>query len=131
MIGLDTNVLVRYIMQDDERQSLMASRLTESLTTEEPGFVSIVSVIELGWVLGGAYGLDRQQLAQAFEALLRTKEVVIDRAENVWQALRVHQAGQADFVDALIERISAAAGCRQTMTFDRGAAKHAGMTLVA
>ena len=131
MIGLDTNVLVRYIMQDDERQSLMASRLMESLTTEEPGFVSIVSVIELGWVLGGAYGLDRQQLAQAFEALLRTKEVVIDRAENVWQALRVHQAGQADFADALSERISAAAGCRQTMTFDRGAAKHAGMTLVA
>ena len=67
MIGLDTNVLVRYIMQDDERQSLMASRLMESLTSEEPGFVSVVSVIELGWVLGGAYGLDRQQLAQAFE----------------------------------------------------------------
>ena len=56
---------------------------------------------------------------------------LIDRAETVWQALRVHQAGQADFGDALSERISAAAGCRQTMTFDRGAAKHAGMTLVS
>jgi len=131
VIGLDTNVLVRYIMQDDEQQALLASRLMESLTAEEPGFVSLVCVIELGWVLAGAYGLNREQLSQAFEALLRTKEVVVDRAENVWQALRVFQAGHADFADALIERVGAGAGCRQTVTFDRGAAKHAGMVLLS
>ena len=49
MIGLDTNVLVRYIMQDDARQSLSATKLMESLTVDEPGFVSLVSVVELGW----------------------------------------------------------------------------------
>lgn len=131
MIGPDTNVLVRSIMQDDEQQSPIANRVMELLTADEPGFVSIVSVIELGWVLAGAYGLGRDQVAQAFEALLRTKGVIVDRAENVWQALRVYQAGQADFADALIERICAGAGCQQTVTLDRGAVKHAGMVLVS
>jgi predicted nucleic-acid-binding protein len=130
VIGLDTNVLVRYIMQDDVQQSLLASQLMESLTAAEPGFVSMVSVIELGWVLSGPFNLNREQLAQAIEALLHTKEVIVDRAETVWQALRLFQAGQGDFADCLIERLSAAAGCRQTMTFDRGAVKHAGMLLI-
>ena len=73
MIGLDTNVLVRYLMQDDAKQAAKATRLMESLTVEVPGFVSIVSVVELGWVLTSAYGLTRSQLEQALEALLRTR----------------------------------------------------------
>lgn len=130
MIGLDTNVLVRYIMQDDTRQSPKATRLIESLTVDEPGFVAIVSVVELGWVLSSSYGLSREQLEQAFEALLRTKEIVIDRADQVLKALRVFKATSADFADCLIERAAASAGCDRTMTFDIGAAKAAGMTLV-
>ena len=130
MIGLDTNVLVRYIMQDDSRQSPKASRLIESLTTDAPGFVSVVSLVELGWVLSSAYGLGREQLGQAFEALLRTKEIVVDRADQVLRALRVFNATSADFADCLIERSAAAAGCDRTMTFDAGAAKVAGMTLI-
>ena len=69
MIGLDTNVLVRYIMQDDAKQSPKATRLIESLTTDEPGFVSVVSVVELGWVLSSSYGLTHEQVGLAFEAL--------------------------------------------------------------
>lgn len=130
MIGLDTNVLARYIMQDDPKQSPKATRLIESLTAEAPGFVSVVSVIELGWVLSSAYGLTRQQLAQAIEALLRTKEIVVDRADLVLQSLRVFNATSADFADCLIERSATAAGCSRTMTFDAGAAKLAGMTLI-
>jgi predicted nucleic-acid-binding protein len=56
MIGLDTNVLVRYIMQDDATQSLKAAKLMESLTVDDPGFVSLVSVVELGWVLTNLFG---------------------------------------------------------------------------
>lgn len=57
MIGLDTNVLVRYIMQDDTKQSAKATQLIESLTSDEPGFIAMVSVVELYWVLTSSYGL--------------------------------------------------------------------------
>jgi len=130
LTGLDTSVLVRYIMQDDPRQSALATRLLESLTADAPGFVSLISVVELSWVLSSAYELDRVQLVQAIEALLRTKEIVVDRAETVWKAVRLFQSAHADFADCLIERSAAAAGCERTMTFDRGAAKGCGMTLV-
>ncbi len=130
MIGLDTNVLVRYLMQDDAKQAAKATRLMESLTVEVPGFVSIISVVELGWVLTSAYGLTRSQLEQALEALLRTKELVVDRADQVLQALRIFKATKADLADCLIERSAAGAGCEQTMTFDVAAAKGAGMILV-
>jgi len=130
VIGLDTNVLVRYIMQDDPRQSLLASRLIESMTGESPGFVSLVSVIELGWVLSSSYGLTREQTASALELLLRSKELVVDRADQVAAALRVFRSGRADFADCLIERICHGAGCSATMSFDAGAVKTAGMTLL-
>ena len=130
MIGLDTNVLVRYIMQDDPRQSAKATLLIESLTLDAPGFVSVISMVELGWVLSSSYELTREQLAQALGAILRTKEFVVDRADQIFRALRVFKATSADFADCLIERSAAAAGCERTMTFDVGAAKVAGMTLI-
>lgn len=130
MTGLDTNVLVRYLMQDDPRQSPMANRLIESLTAEAPGFVPVVVLIELVWVLTGSYGLGRTQVATVLGTLLRSKELVIDRAELVAQALKRYGTSSADFADALIERLASAAGCAVTMTFDAGAVKAAGMTLV-
>jgi predicted nucleic-acid-binding protein len=130
MIGLDTNVLVRYIMQDDAKQSPSATRLIESLSADSLGFVPLVSVVELGWVLSSAYELDRSQLIEAFEALLRTKELVVENAEVVWKALRMVQSTNADFSDCLVSCSAVAAGCAKTMTFDRGAAKGAGMTLI-
>ncbi len=130
MIGLDTNVLVRYIMQDDAKQSPKSSKLIESLTIDAPGFVPLVVIIELGWVLSASYGLKREQIAQVFETLLRTKEIIVDRADQVLKALRVFNSSSADFADCLIERIAAGAGCDKTMTFDVGAAKSAGMTLI-
>jgi predicted nucleic-acid-binding protein len=130
MIGLDTNVVVRYIMQDDPKQSPKATSLIESLTADEPGFISLVSIVELVWVLGFSYKLAREQIAQALGALIRTKEIVIDRAELVGKAVRVFSNTSADFADCLIERTAQSAGCSLTMTFDVGAAKAAGMTLI-
>jgi predicted nucleic-acid-binding protein len=130
MIGLDTNVLVRYIMQDEDRQSALATRLVESLSVEAPGFLPMVAVVELAWVLSSAYDLERSQLVDALEALLRTKESVVERAETVWRALHVFGRSHADFADCLIERSASAAGCDRTMTFDRAAVKGCGMTLV-
>ena len=131
MIGLDTNVLVRYVMQDDPRQSPKATRLLESLSAEQPGFVPVVVMVELVWVLSGSYDLNRAQIATVLDTLLRSKELVVDRAELVAQALQRYSAGSADFSDALIERIAHAAGCTATMSFDTGAVKAAAMTLVS
>lgn len=130
MIGLDTNVLVRYIMQDDAKQSPKATRLIESLEPERPGFITLISVIELYWVLTSCYELSGQQVKQALETLLRARQIVVDQADQVLRALRIYEGGKADFADCLIERTAAAAGCSETMTFDTGATKHAGMTLV-
>ena len=82
-------------------------------------------------MLGSAYDLDRSQLVQVFEGLLRTREIVIENAETVWKSVRNFQSSNADFADCLIERTAAVAGCEKTFTFDRTAAKGGGMTLLA
>ncbi len=130
MIGLDTNVLVRYIMQDDAEQAAKASKLIESLSPDEPGFVTLVSVIELVWVLSSCFDLTREQIAQALDALLRAKQLVVDQADQVMRALRTYGSSSADFADCLIERTASSAGCAKTMTFDVAASKQAGMTLI-
>jgi predicted nucleic-acid-binding protein len=89
-----------------------------------------VSVVELVWVLSSCYDLSRSQLVTALESLLRTKELVIENAEVVWRAVRLFRDSSGDFADCLVERSAAAAGCFQTMTFDRGAVKNCGMVLV-
>ncbi|MCS4310701.1 putative nucleic-acid-binding protein [Pseudomonas sp. SJZ103] len=127
MIGLDTNVLVRYVTQDDPVQSPKASELIESLTTLSPGFVSLVSVVELVWVLQSCYQSAKNDIVVVLETLLRTRELTIEHAEVIWQALRRFTANNADFADCLIERCAHAAGCEYTATFDLSAAKAAGM----
>lgn len=131
MIGLDTNVIVRYIMQDDVRQAKAATKLVEGLTVDKPGYLTLVTIVELGWVLASCYGLQREQVADATEALLRTKELVVERSELVLQAARAHRAGKCDLADDLIALVAAAEGCSSTFTFDRDAARHAGMRLIA
>ena len=130
MIGLDTNVLVRYIAQDDSKQSPKATRLIEALTVDAPGYVSIVSVVELVWVLTGCYALTRSEICEVLETLLRTKEIIVANADTVWKALRLFKESKADFADCLIERSANEAGCNYTTTFDRDAAKHCGMQLI-
>lgn len=127
MIGLDTNVLVRYVTQDDPIQSAKASDLIESLTTASPGFISLVSVVELVWVLQSCYQSAKSDVVTVLETLLRTRELTVEHAEVIWQALRRFVANKADFADCLIERCAHAAGCEYTATFDLNAAKAAGM----
>ena len=131
MIGLDTNVLVRYIMQDDVRQSSLATKLIEGLSVDAPGFITLVSVIELTWVLESAFELNRSQIVEVFQRIMSVDVFKVDRVGIVASALRIYAKSKADFADCLIERISAHAGCAQTMTFDRHAAKTDGMVLIA
>jgi predicted nucleic-acid-binding protein len=88
-------------------------------------------IVEMVRVLSSSYGLNRDQIAEAPDLLLRSKELVVDRADLVLQAQRRFAQGGADFADCLIERIAHAQGCETTLTFDTGAVKAAGMTLVA
>ncbi len=131
MIGLDTNILVRYLTQDDPRQAALANALVEeTLTAENPGFISTVALVELIWVLESGYRCDRAQVVDILERLLRAKPLVVERADVVWQAARVFAAGTADFADCLIERAGHANECDHTLTFDRLAVKGAGMRLL-
>ncbi len=131
MIGLDTNVIVRYVTQDDSVQSAKATKLIEKLSADAPGFIAMMSIVELSWVLHACYQVSKQAIAQMLSNLLQTEELIIERPELVWQALRRFQAvGQVDFADCLIECCASAAGCEYTITFDKSAAKAAGMKLI-
>jgi predicted nucleic-acid-binding protein len=130
MIGLDTNVLVRYLAQDDAQQSARASALIESLTLEEPGYVTQVALVEIVWVLSSLYAAGRDEIAKVVEGLLRTRELQLEAAETVWKALRSFASSKADFADCLIERACHDAKCEYTATFDAKAAKSAGLRLI-
>ena len=131
MIGLDTNVLVRYIMQDDPKQSPRATEIVESLEGVGSGYVTLVSIVELVWVLSASFDLTRSQVAQALDGIVRTKQFKIENADQVIRALRVFKAGKSDFPDCLIERSANSAGCEKTITFDVNASMHAGMILIS
>ena len=130
MIGLDTNVLVRYITQDDNKQADLANSLIEGLDDASPGYVTLVTVIELSWVLESAYNFSRQQFAEVLQTLMAVDTIKLDRSAVVASAVRTYAASKADFSDCLIERLSARAGCVKTMTFDKAAAKMTGMVLI-
>ena len=124
MIGLDTNVLVRYIVQDDPGQADAAARLIEGrCTARSPGYVSVPVLVELVWVLAGAYRYERGVVAAVIRQLLRTIELLVEDRDAAWSALREFEAGAADFADCLIAHRNRARGCTQTFTFDRAAAR--------
>jgi len=130
MIGLDSNVLVRFFMQDDVAQSRRANRLMQSLTPDVPGFVSVVSLIELIWVLRSQYLLSKAQLVVCVERLLDSSELTMESQSAVAEAMRRFAGMKCDFADCLIGQLGHAAGCTETVTFDVRASKLAGMRLL-
>ncbi len=130
MIGLDTNVIIRFVAQDDAIQTPVATRLFESFNFEKPGFISMVALVETVWVMRSFYDASRQQIQRVVEALLRTRGVIVERSDLVWMALGEYCRGNADFGDYLIEQYGREAGCEYTLTFDRSASNTAGMKLL-
>jgi predicted nucleic-acid-binding protein len=130
MIGLDTNILVRYLTHDDPRQTARAVETVSSLTPEEPGFISLVVIAELVWVLESFYRVTKPEIVRSLETVLRSKELTVERAEIAWQALSKFKGSGSGYSDCLIERLGHASGCRYTLTFDQKAASSAGMTLL-
>ena len=130
MIGLDTNVLVRYLTHDEPTQTAAAMKVMNSLSSDSPGFISLIVVAELAWVLAISYRYQKKEIEQVVESLLRSKELLIERTDIVSQASRAFSAGRADFADYLIERCAHDAECQFTVTFDRKAATVPGMRLL-
>jgi predicted nucleic-acid-binding protein len=124
MIGLDTNVLVRYLTQDDPGQSLQATELIERrLTEDDPGFISVVAMTETVWVLERAYRLSNVRIAEVIERLLQTAVLVVENEAEVFAAMTVLQEGSGSFADALIGELGNRAGCSVTPTFDQKASR--------
>ena len=118
MIGLDTNVVVRHLVQDDPIQSKVATRLFERLTPGEPGFVTTVVLVETYWVLTRGYGIAPDDIAAVLEGLADSGDIVVQDESTVRAALRDLRKG-ADFADALISHTCRSAGCSAVFSFDR------------
>ena len=130
MIGLDTNVLVRYLTQDDAVQSPQATEIIERrLTVASPGFVSVVAMVETAWVLDRVYRLSGQDIAAAIERMLQVEVLVIEKEQEVFAAMVALKQGRRAFADALIAELGTGAGCIYTLTFDTQAVRLSGFKL--
>ena len=120
MIGLDTNVLVRYLTQDDAAQARLVNARIESLVADdERAFVGRIVLCELAWVLAGPYRFDRKAVANAIERIAETAQFELDARDAVYRALDEFRRGPADFADYLIGRTNQEVGCEITVTLDR------------
>lgn len=123
MIGIDTNLLVRYITQDGPAASVTTRHLERECTLAQPGFICLIVLCELVWVLARAYRYDRQTIAAILGRLLTTAEFEVEQAALAWQALDEYRVGPADFSDYLIGQVARTHDAAPVHTLDRNAAK--------
>jgi len=131
MIGLDTNILIRYLTQDDPVQSAKATEILERrLTPKDPGFVSVVAMVETVWVLDRAYGLAAHEIATAIERLLQVEVLEVENEQEVFTAMIALKQGRGSFADAVIAELGLRVGCTRTLTFDQKAVRLPAFELV-
>ena len=130
MIGLDTNVLVRYATQDDPTQAAIAEQLVSQLTPQNPGFVSQIALVESVWVLRRLFGADDDSISTFVGRLLNSRDLVVENADAARRALS-ETGGGLEFTDVVLAQTGLAAGCDYTVTFDRRASKVVGMRLAS
>lgn len=130
MIGLDTNVLIRYVAQDDPEQAARATWVVEQeLTENRPGFVGLVVLIETVWVLQRLYRASAEEIRDTVNDLLGSRNIVVENRDVVARALNIAEKDSCGFADAIIAASALNAGCNKILSFDRGAVR-AGMTLI-
>ncbi|HEY4115198.1 MAG TPA: type II toxin-antitoxin system VapC family toxin [Rhizomicrobium sp.] len=131
MIGIDTNVLVRHLVQDDETQADLADAfLQRNCTADDPGFVNGIVLCELVWTLERTYGYARADIARMLDNLFITRELHIENRGLAVSALDRFKRSNIEFSDALICEGNIAAGCTATATFDRKAGRQPGFIAV-
>jgi predicted nucleic-acid-binding protein len=132
MIGIDTNVLVRYLTQDDPDQGKIATAFIEDTCTKDNlGFINHITLCEMCWVLKRLYKTPKEQLTEIIELLLRTAQLFVQEPQVVWMALEEFKTDNADFPDCLIAQINIANHCSSTVTFDIKASNVAGFNLLS
>ena len=130
-VGIDTNVLLRLIVNDDEKQRAAAIAFGETLSEARPAFVTVLALVECDWALRRTYGYDRARRTDAISTLIRLRHVTVEAHGVVLEAISDARKYNADFADAIIARLSVANGCDHVVTFDKAASKRlATMTLL-
>ncbi len=129
MIGIDTNVILRAALDDDPVQSRLAQELLETLTREAPGFVTMLTLAEVFWIVHRREGFSKDTALALIRGLIESDVLEFDDGEGVVRALEAAGDG-ADFADALIDSTMAQFGVTETMTFDRRAAQRLGWRLL-
>ena len=131
MKGIDTNVLVRYLVQDDAKQASKATHFIEEYCcADNPGVIGHIVLAELVWVLSGNYEQPRETIADIIEQLLEADELDVMDAGVVWKSLRDYRSSNVDFSDHLIARKNELAGCPSTVTFDKKASRQPAFELL-
>lgn len=131
MIGLDTNVLVRYLAQDDKAQSAKANHFFETrLTDKNPGYINHIVLIETIWVLESCYDASKQALIKVVQQLASTMQLLLQDSELVLKALRLYESSNVDFSDALLAIVNKQNACETTVTFDKKAGKMEPFSLI-
>ena len=127
MIALDTNVLVRFLVEDDKAQSAKAAKLVErAAARDETLFVSDVVICETVWVLLSAYEVSRAEVGDILGQLFRATHLSLRDVDGLMRALEAFVAGKGDYADYVIKQHARAAGCDNVVTFDRALLKEAG-----
>lgn len=131
MIGLDTNVLIRYIVQDDPLQAQLASDLLENqCSVENPGFINEIILCEVIWVLKRAYGYDKAIILAVIKQLLNLGEIYISSHAEALVAYDDYATGSADFSDYFIAQMNKKMGCPFTFSFDKKACQNVNFKLL-
>ena len=130
MIGLDANVLVRYLMADEPHQGEQARAALESLTTEDPGYVNLAVLLETMWVLKRYFRVSGESIVSTVAGLLEVPTLKFQCDDDIRQAVRISQQFGHELPDCLIARLNTSAGCTKTVTFDRRATRLPTMTLI-
>lgn len=120
-IGLDANVLLRALLNDDPRQSALARELLSGLDEDRRGYLGVPAMLEVFWVLRSRYRVPRETITETIRELLTIRYLDVESSEAVAQALSMYQKRRAEFEDALLGERNAEAGCDFTYTFDRDA----------
>ena len=124
MIGIDTNVLVRYITQDDEAQASLATDYIENYcSTGNKIFINHIVICELVWILKKCYKLSKQRVINVVEHILKISQFSIENPQIIWQALSDYKKAPADFADYVVSRTNKFYNCDETITFDQKAGK--------
>jgi predicted nucleic-acid-binding protein len=122
--GLDTNIILRYLLQDDPKQTKLVNQIVDhQLNEQNPGFINLATVLEIVWVLRSLFKRDPSEIALHIESLLAVDSFEVQNEQQVFEAAFALKRGVGEFEDALIGALNAWAGCSRTWTFDQKATR--------